>query len=976
MEQQSATTIRVLWVGGRSGGVGSVGRDLSRESDRLRVDIATNASSCFEQLVEENQIECIVSGYDLPGTSGLEFLDTVREEYPDLPFIMYTDRGSEAVASEAISRGVTDYIEKTEETSQYTELTTRIETAVEEYRIQQLQIDKKECQSLFEQAPVMYAVTRNSGGKPIIEECNQKFLDKLGYARDEVLGEPLDEFYTRESTQALYEDGYSRALAGEFGTEERVFVTASGNEIETLLRAVPRWDENGETVGTLTLYVDITERKRREQRIKRERDRLGAVFDAAPYPLVHVTFEDDQPFVNRINEAFEDVFGFEEREIQDESLIETIVPDDEKPVAKGANVQAGETEAVMQEVVRETADGEQREFLFAAATFAGGEGTVEGIGTYVDITERNRRIETLNQIKQNISDVVWITSPGQDQMEFVSDSYEDVWGRPPESLVEDPMSFFDAIHPDDRDRVQTALTVQQEHPDDYEETYRVVKPDGEVRWVHDSSTGIYDDGELTGIMGVAHDITERKRREQELERERAFIEQAVDALDDIFYVVGTDGTLRRWNDSFAEVTGYSHEELATMNATDFFRDDDREEVGKAIQRTLDTGQIVIEAAFVTADGEQIPYEFTGARLTDPDGDLIGVVGIGRDISERKARERELRTFQEAVENAGHAIYWTDTDATIQYANPAFEEQTGYSVSEAIGQSPSILNSGVQSDDFYKNMWETIQAGQTWEDEIINRRKNGERFMISQSISPVYEDGEISRYVAVDTEITQRYQREQQLSVLQRVLRHDLRNNLNEILLATQLLEQELDEPDVMDPLDAIRQTVEETLSLACKVQELRKIFQRDENDIQELNLAERARTQVSSVQAERQHVEFTLDLPSEAYVATTELIDQAIRNIIQNAIEHNDAERTEIEVTLEHQRNAEEVALCIADNGPGIPQHEIDVLESDHEEELHHLSGFGLWLVNWVVSLSGGDVEFADNDPRGTVVKLILPTVD
>ncbi len=727
MEQRSAATTRVLYVRDGPDAAESTATSLEREREQLSVDTATSASEGFERLAKD-EFDCVVSGYETPGVNGLELLDAVREEYPNLPFIMYTGGGSEAVASEAIARGVTDYLQTDVDTDQRTVLANRVENAVDSYRTQQdVATQKEQYQQLFEQAPVMYAVTHNRGGKPIVEDCNQQFLASLGHAREDVLGEPLDELYTADSTQALYGGGYNRALSGEFVTEERSFVTADGDEIETLLRAVPRRDATGETIGTLTLYVDITE---------------------------------------------------------------------------------------------------------------------------------------------------------------------------------------------------------------------------------------------------------RKRRERELEQERAFIDQALDTLDEVFYVVEMDGTFRRWNDRLTEVTGHSDEELAELNAVDLFCQDDREPVGEAIEETLETGRTAIEAEFLTVDGERIPYEFTGARLTDPDGELIGLVGTGRDVSARKERERQLHTFREAVENAGHSIYWTSDDGTIQYVNPAFEEQTGYSATEAIGETPAIFSSGVQSDDFYADMWETIQAGERWEAEYVNRRKNGERYTVNQSISPVYEDGEINRFVAVAADITEQYQREQQLSVLQRVLRHDLRNNLNEILLATQILRRELDESESTDQLDAIQRTVEETLSLANTFRELQKLFQSEKNHTRELDLAERARTQVSSVQTERQNVDTTVDLPSEAYAATNELIDQAIRNVLQNAIEHNDTDTPEIEVTLERQPNDKEVALCIADNGPGVPQNETGVLESDQEGQLQHLSGIGLWLVNWVVSLSGGDLAFEDNDPRGTVVKLILPAAN
>jgi len=115
---------------------------------------------------------------------------------------------------------------------------------------------------------------------------------------------------------------------------------------------------------------------------------------------------------------------------------------------------------------------------------------------------------------------------------------------------------------------------------------------------------------------------------------------------------------------------------------------------------------------------------------------------------------DLRAFREAVESTGHAIYWTDTTGRIEYVNSAFEEQTGYTAEEAIGSNAHILQSGVHDTQFYERLWETILNGDVWEGQIINERKNGERYVVKQTISPVTDDGgEIIRFVAVNEDIT-------------------------------------------------------------------------------------------------------------------------------------------------------------------------------------------------------------------------------
>ncbi|MFC5278747.1 PAS domain S-box protein [Halorubrum rubrum] len=116
---------------------------------------------------------------------------------------------------------------------------------------------------------------------------------------------------------------------------------------------------------------------------------------------------------------------------------------------------------------------------------------------------------------------------------------------------------------------------------------------------------------------------------------------------------------------------------------------------------------------------------------------------------------ELRTFREVVRSAGHSIYWTDTSGTIQYVNASFEEQTGYSADEAVGSNASLLQSGVHDQQFYERLWDTILSGEVWNGEIINERRNGERYVVKQTISSVTNsEGTIVRFVAINEDITE------------------------------------------------------------------------------------------------------------------------------------------------------------------------------------------------------------------------------
>ncbi len=128
--------------------------------------------------------------------------------------------------------------------------------------------------SLFEEAPLMYIITRSQEGGPIIADCNRAFTDTLGYTRDEVIGRPLADLYTPESRAALLEGGYQQAMGDGVGVEERRLVARDGHVIEIILTALPETDTQGHVTGTRAMFVDVTERKRAEEVIKAYSEKL------------------------------------------------------------------------------------------------------------------------------------------------------------------------------------------------------------------------------------------------------------------------------------------------------------------------------------------------------------------------------------------------------------------------------------------------------------------------------------------------------------------------------------------------------------------------------------------------------------------------------------------------------------------------------------------------------------------------------
>ncbi|MGD8740769.1 MAG: PAS domain S-box protein [Desulfobacterales bacterium] len=185
----------------------------------------------------------------------------------------------------------------------------------------------------------------------------------------------------------------------------------------------------------------------------------------------------------------------------------------------------------------------------------------------------------------------------------------------------------------------------------------------------------------------------------------------------------------------------------------------------------------------------IPYSEFGplVDVLDKMGEKIAsqmrsIRKLNEDL-ERRVEERtvELRKLSRATENSPDSVVVTDKNGTIEYVNPTFSDVTGYSAKEAIGQNPRILKSGNHPDSFYKDLWDTILSGKTWRGELLNRKKNAEKFWESTSISAIKnEEGEITHFVAVKQDITDRKQAEQAIRESQAKYR-DLVENANCII---------------------------------------------------------------------------------------------------------------------------------------------------------------------------------------------------
>ena len=429
------------------------------------------------------------------------------------------------------------------------------------------------------------------------------------------------------------------------------------------------------------------------------------------------------------------------------------------------------------------------------------------------------------------------------------------------------------------------------------------------------------------------------------------------------------------NDGFCDLTGYDPEEVIGRNCR-FLQGDgtDPGTVTELREALAAERPVAVEIRNYRKDGSMFWNRLSITPVEDDTGTVTHFFGFQEDITDQKLYEHEKTLFEMQADSIAQAVFITDAEGAIQYANPAFERVTGYTVEEAIGENPRLLKSDQQDEAFSRDLWGTISAGEVWEAELTNRRKSGELYQVNQKIVPVTDTtGTITHFVAIEEDITDSQFIEQVLHVMDRVLRHNVRTSANAIDGYAELLEGELAEPEHRAALRTIRRHAEKLGRLSHETRSIRELFDRRHT---QPNLSV-GRIAEFVEDRRRQHPHATIDcsieVPEEVTVQNGSLLQLVIDEALENAVVHADRDSPHVDVRVRLEADGTELRIDIADDGPGIPDDEWNVIVEGRETPLAHSSGIGLWLIYWTLTALGGTMERTANDPRGTVLTFRIP---
>jgi len=503
-------------------------------------------------------------------------------------------------------------------------------------------------------------------------------------------------------------------------------------------------------------------------------------------------------------------------------------------------------------------------------------------------------------------------------------------------------------------------------------------------------------GEIRQLRRL-HELHENLRRNEEL------LQNVLNASTTVIYQLGWESsassTPRYTSPNLERLTGYTLAEA--MQPTwwpDHVHPEDRAQAATFAAGLLEQGQLVHEYRFLHKDGRTLWIRDEMRLIRDAAGQPREVAGAWTDITNEKLRSEELRLKSAALEAAANAIVITNTDGRIEWANEAFTRLTGYALGEVLHRNPKhLVKSGLQGEEFYRDLWTTILAGRPWSGELVNRRKDGTHYTEEMMITPVKDaGGAITHFIAIKQDISERKllqeqylkaQRLESLGMLAAGIAHDLNNMLAPIIFAGPLLRRRLTDEKDLRVISMLESSAERGAAL---VKQVVAFAQGGTNTLRITQLKHVARDVVALAQNSfPKSIRIQSSIPTDAWpvMANPSQIHQVLLNLCVNARDAMPdggtltvalANRTlslEDTAKLPESHPGEWLVISVGDTGTGIPP---DVLPRIFDaffttKAKGKGSGLGLTTVRTIVQAHHGFIKVESESGRGTTMRIFLP---
>ncbi|WP_018615346.1 PAS domain S-box protein [Segetibacter koreensis] len=494
----------------------------------------------------------------------------------------------------------------------------------------------------------------------------------------------------------------------------------------------------------VTNFRDITQKKQFEETLKFNEKRFRALIENSE-DLLALINEDEK--VKYVSPAVKRILGYTTNEICDRHYFHIIQPEDMEAAQEALKkVLANPAKPIPVVARNKKKDGS---YIWMEGTITNML-KVQGVNAIVsntrDITQRKIAEDVTRKNEALLAEAQRIAKYGNWNLDLISDTLTwsdelfNVFGIEKNLFGQSFNSFIDLIDEADRDYVLNSSHYAQTTGKPFDIEYHITTPLGEKRIIHDIGSAELDStGKVIRLYGTAQNITERKKAEEELIKEKNLSDSIINNLTGIFYLLNINGRFLRWNKNAETITGYTAEELREINAVDLFDEDEKEMIAQKIEEVFIKGKAKVEANLVTKNNGKIPYFFKASAAVFEGTPCL--IGMGIDIRERKETEAIIKEseakYHSFFQNNMDAVLLTTSTGQILEANP----QAGviFGMNERDICAASIFNLADPTDERIQMLSEELRGTGRAKGEVNMLRKNGTAFPC-EIAAVTYKDG--------------------------------------------------------------------------------------------------------------------------------------------------------------------------------------------------------------------------------------------
>jgi hypothetical protein len=823
-----------------------------------------------------------------------------------------------------------------------------------------------------------------------IIEINQAGIHALNQNKESILGQSCFRLVhgTNEPIQEC-------PCEKSFKTKKSEISVYKQNDSYFELSAWPILNDKNKVEGFTHIVKDITNRIKSEEELKVKENRYRTLFDLSPSGIALLELDGT---ILEVNKSYCDLVLYSKEELIGKN-IKIVVPKENQSNVK-LHIEKIYKVGIYSHVVKNVKkDGtichvELNETLIVLPNGSQGILTIAN-----DITDRIFAEEQIKEserkykaLVESSKDSIFILQDGI--IKFANPELSKISGYSNEELVGKP--FIQFVSDDEKLRIGNYYKKRisgEKMPEKYES--KLISKSGSIVIVEVVIVFIDYKGQLAEHI-ILRDITERKKYIDQIKKHKNELVGYFENDISSDYVADIDGEIYSCNKTFVELFGFENKKQThKFSIIDLYKNpNDRKKIIEIILKEKKVENFEVD--FITKNQKEINAILNAIGIYDDNGELIQIRGYIVDITDRKKAENELRKLSRAIDQSPESIFITDFDGRIEYINPVFSRITGYSPDEVIGKNPNIFKSGNQTEEFYKNLWDTIKSGRIWEGEFLNKKKDGDLYWEKASISPIFnENHKIINFVAVKEDITEKKRMIDELikakekaeesnklkTAFLNNISHEVRTPMNAILGFSRLLKnQSLDQDKKLRYIDTINNSGNYLLSIITDILNISLIeaeqVKQHETRTNINNLLKKIEAQFE-LKHEDIDLKFMSELNStqaEIYTDETKLI-QIITNLVGNSLKFT--KKGYIKCTCKLDKL--DLKFEVIDTGIGIPE---NIQKSIFDRFIQAEStiknatggmGLGLAIAKSYVELLGGQISVKSKLNKGSVFSFTIP---